>query len=227
MVKLIVKQLLRRFGRTRCKGYTLATQKYKPMLRLLDGLEQRGVDVASLDALEMFGSDGLDHTTTYGDRVRTLEVWEIDEAHHPRLRENLPGVSIRFIDSYEEVARTERRFDLIVVDPPVGIYGTHCDHFGLFPDKIFSIARDECVLVLNVIPRIERVTLKHFPYLMSEDYLKQRKQFYGASDAMNITMDDNVGVYRSFVERSGFRLVWSFHLKRGAGVEYLVLGIRK
>ena len=228
MVKLLLKRFLYSLGRTRFKGYTLVAQRYKPMLRLLDELGRRGVDVAALDALEMFGRDGLDHTTTYGDRVRTLEVWEIDERLHPRLRENLPGASIRIVDSYAEVARTERRFDFIVVDNAIGIYGDHCDHFGLFPDKIFSIARDECVLVLNVIPRIDRVTLKYFPELMERDYLERRKQFYGADDAMHIPIDRMAGRYRGFAEQNGFRVAWSFHIKRrGAGVEYLVLGIRK
>jgi hypothetical protein len=228
MVKLLLKWFLRGLGRTRFKRYTLAGQKYKPMLGLLDELGRRGVDVAALDALEMFGRDGLDHTTTYADRVRTLEVWEIDENLRPRLRENLPKASIRIVDSYAEVTQTGKRFNLIVVDNPIGVYGAHCDHFGLFSDKVFRIARDRCILVLNVIPRIDRVTLKHFPELMEGDYLERRKRFYGADDAMHIPMDCIAAAYRGFTEQNGFRLAWSFHIKRdAAGVHYLVLGIER
>ena len=228
MVKLLLKRFLYSLGRTRFKGYTLVAQRYKPMLRLLDELGRRGVDVPSLDALEIFGSDGLDHTTTYADRVRTLEVWEIDENLRPRLGENLPKASIRIADSYTEVTQTAKRFDFVVIDNPIGPYGAHCDHFGLFPDKVFWIARDRCILALDVIPRINLVTLKHFPELIEKDYLERRKQFYGAEDAMHIPIERMAARYRGFAEQNGFRGAWSFHIKRSdAGVHYLVLGIRK
>lgn len=228
MVALMLKRFMRFFGRTRFKGYTLKEQRYKPMLRLLRELGERGVDVAALDALEIFGRDGLDHTTTYADRVRTLEVWEINETHHPRLRANLPKASIRIVDSYEEIARTPKRFDFVVIDNAIGTYGLHCDHFGLFPDKVFAIARDRCVIAVNVIPRIDRGTLKHFPDLLGDEYLERRGSFYGASDARHISMDRMIDAYRGFAGRNGFRLAWSFHIKRSdAGVHYLVLGVER
>lgn len=228
MVKAMLKWVLSKVGRTRLKGYTLFGQRYKPMLCLLDELGCRGVDVAALDTLEMFGRDGLDHSTTYADRVRTLEVWEIDENLHPRLRKNLPKASIRITDSYAEITQTAKRFDLIVVDNPIGAYGAHFEHFDLFPDEVFRIARDGCILVLNVIPSIDRVTLKHFPELMERNYIERRKQFYGADDAMHIPIDRMAAIYRGFAEQNGFRLAWWFCIKRSdAGVHYLVLGVER
>jgi hypothetical protein len=228
MVKAMLKWVLSKLGITRLKGYTLVGHKYKPMLRLLDELGGRGIDIASLDALEVFGNEGLDHTTTYADRVRNLEVWEIEENLRSCLSENLPNASIRITDSYEEVTQTAKRFDLVVIDNPIGPYGIHCDHFGLFPDKVFRIARERCILVLDVIPTIDRVTLTYFPELKEEGYLDRRKQFYGADDVMHIPINRMASVYRDFAEQNGFRLAWWFHIKRSdAGVHYLVLGIER
>jgi hypothetical protein len=228
MVKTMLKRLLSKLGIPRLKGYTLVSRKYKPMLRLLDELDRRSVDVTKLDALEVFGRDGLDHTTTYADRVRTLEAWEIDEKLRSRLSKNLPKASIRITDSFEEITKTAKRFDFVVIDNPIGPYGIHCDHFGLFPDKVFRIAREKCILVLDVIPTIDRVTLTYFPELKEEDYLETRKQFYGAEDAIHIPIHRMASIYGGFAEQNGFRLAWWFPIKRGdAGVHYLVLGIER
>lgn len=222
----MVKGIFRLFGRTRFRGYTLLGQKHKPMLRLLDEMRGRGVCIEELDALEIFGRDGLDHTTTYADRVRNLEIWEIDERLRPDLERNFPGAVVRIVDSYEEVGRSGKRFDLIVIDNVVGVYGDHCDHFDFFPDKIFRIMGDRCILVLIVIPRIGPETLRHFPNLNAPDYLSRRTSFYGVSDPTNIPVNRMTDVYRGFAERNGYRLDWAFNMKRGgAGVDYLAMSV--
>jgi len=228
MVSILIKRLFALCGRTRLRGYTVLGQKYKPMLQLLDELRKRGVRIEELDALEIFGRDGLDHTTTYGSEVRSLEVWEIDGDRRTELERNLPGAAIKIVDSYEEIARTTKRFDLVVVDNAMGLYGSHCDHFDFFPEAIFRAFRDECVLALIVIPRIDATTLRHFPNLRDPAYLARRAAFYRTENAMDIPRERIVETYRGFVERSGRRLDWSFLMKRsGAGVEYLVLKISR
>jgi hypothetical protein len=228
MITHFIKRLLRICGRTRLRGYTILGQKHKPMLRLLEELRTRGVRIEELDALEIFGRDGLDHTTTYGGEVKSLEIWEIDGGRRAELERNFSGAAIKIVDSYEEIARTPKRFDLVVVDNAMGLYGAHCDHFDFFPDGIFRIARDECVLALIVIPRIDDATLRHFPNLRNPEYLSRRAAFYGVEDPMDIPREDMVATYRGFVERSGRRLDWSFLINRsGAGVDYLVLKISR
>jgi hypothetical protein len=228
MVRLITKRLLQMCGRSRYRGYTLWEQKYRPMLRLLKELKRRGVDLGELRTLEIFGRDGLDHTTTYAREVKSLEVWEIDPKWHADLVKNLPGASIRIVDSYEELGRSTSKFEFIVVDNAIGNLGAHCDHFDLFPDSLFKVTSDESLLVLIIIPHIDSKTLKHFPDLLDTRYLAARKSFYAADDPMSIPADQIVGVYRSFIEKNHYRLVWSYRQNRsGAGVDYLVLKIKK
>lgn len=198
------------------------------MLRLMDELERRGVDFGELRALEIFGRDGLDHTTTYANRVKSLEVWELDPKWHPVLVKNLPGATVRTVDSYAEVTRTPDRFDLIMIDNAIGKNGDRYDHFDLFPDAVFKATADESLLVLIVIPTIDGNTLKHFPELLDKGYLERRKSFYAADDPVSIPMERVVDVYRSFAERNGYRLLWAHHqIRSGAGVRYLALKIRK
>ncbi len=228
MTEFATKRLFRMCGWSRRRGYTLRGRKYKPMLRLLGELKRRGVDLRGLRALEIFGRDGLDHTTTYAREVKSLEVWEINEKWHSALVKNLPDASIRIVDSYEELGRSKSTFDLIVVDNAIGNLGAHCDHFDLFPDLIFKVTSDESLLVLIVIPHITSKTLRHFPDLLDTKYLAARKSFYAADDPMNIPVDEIIGVYRSFIEKNNYRLVWSHHQNRsGAGVEYLALKIER
>jgi hypothetical protein len=223
----LLRKILNLFGRSRFRGYTIRDQKYKPLLKLLNELERRDICLAKLDALEIFGRDGVDHTTTYADKMKSLEVWELDERLLAPLSQNLPGALIRIVDSYEEVSNTKSKYDLVVVDNAIGLCRTRCDHFDLFPDLIFKIAKEEALLVLNVIPNIDSKTLKYFPSLTEADYLEIRKRFYNVDDPIDISKDRILDVYKGFVERNDYRLIWSLYIKRnGAGVYYLVLKIK-
>ena len=50
---------------------------------LITFLEKR-VDISKLDALEVFGRTGDWHTTVYANKIKSLQVWEIDKKwKHP------------------------------------------------------------------------------------------------------------------------------------------------
>lgn len=224
----MLKRLLKNFRNQRYRGYTVFGKKYKPMLSLLDELRNRNIKLEELKALEVFGRDGLDHTTTYADKVKSLEVWEIDEELRSILAENLPTAVVRIVDSFEEVKKTTNKYDFIVIDNAIGLYHTHCDHLGLFPDPIFNITEDESLLVINIIPHITEETLKPFPYLLDSEYMEVRKKFYNTDSPAKIPMDHIVGIYKSFIERNNYKLIWHFQVMRNdAGVFYLVFGIKK
>ena len=117
---------------------------------------------------------------------------------------------------------------MIVVDNAICYLGAHCDHFDLFPDSIFRGTSDESLLVLIIMPHIHSKTLKHFPDALDPEYMAARKSFYAADDPMNIPVDQMVGVYRSFIEKNNYRLVWWYRQNRsGAGVDYLALKIKR
>ena len=66
-------------------------------------LENQGIELNKLSGLEMFGRDGTAHVTAYAEKVRALEVWEIDKKWEADLKNNLPNAKIKIIDSVNQI----------------------------------------------------------------------------------------------------------------------------
>jgi hypothetical protein len=196
-----------------------------PIQQLLRKLIKRRINLKDLDALEIFGYTGEYHTKYYAPYVRTLEVWEVDPACEVQLKKNLPLAEVKITDSYDEINRTQKKFNLIVVDNPMSTFGNYCEHFDLFPD-IFNIAMDSSLLVLNVIPEINKTVLKKWPYLFNDVQLTRRKSFYNSEHPDKISFDELVKVYSNICKANGFDLKWYFFQKRTI-VYYLVIKILK
>jgi hypothetical protein len=196
-----------------------------PMQKVLRELEARQVDLASLRVLELFGGTGKFHTLDFASRVSSLEVWEIDSRLEGPLKRNLPGAVIRIVDSHSEIKRTGERFDLVIVDNPMSIYDGYCEHFDLFPD-LFRLARDEAILLLNVIPSLPPAARKKYPYIFNEEQCSRRLRFYGTEEVENLSWEQMVSAYRRHAGRAGFALEWSFSVRRHF-VYYLCLKIRR
>ena len=91
-----------------------------PIQRILAEGSRRGASVEQFRALEVFGCTGERLTKHYAPLVRSVEVWEINPSLEPALRRNVPTATVRITDSFAEIKTTPSRFDLVVVDNPVG-----------------------------------------------------------------------------------------------------------
>jgi len=196
-----------------------------PTRLVLRELRRRGVRVRDLDALEVFGKDGTGHTVEYVSRVKSLEVWEWDPQCEALLRRNLPGAEIKITDSYLEIQKTPKRYDLIVVDNPGGPWADHCEHFDLFP-HLFRVARDPSILILDVIPEADPVYQAKYPSFFNAVHLERRRAFYRTERPERVTLEDMFPVYEAGVREQGFAVEWRFTQRRGM-VHYLVLKIRR
>src|SRR5262245_12178355 len=103
------------------------------MQGLLRELRRRGVDTASLHALEVFAATGRMHTVDYADRVATVEAWEVNSACEDELRRNLPRATIKIVDTFQHASVTGTIYDFIVVDNPTSTFGPsdgmqYCEH---------------------------------------------------------------------------------------------------
>lgn len=189
-----------------------------PTQRTFKDLRTRNVRTGDLAALEVFGHTGFLHTLDYARKVSSLEVWEIDATKERDLRRNLPQAKVKIGDSFDELKRTPGRFDLLVVDNPVQVYGDHCEHFDLFPD-IFRVAKDSSILILNVAgnpwPRPD------------EAHLARRRAFYKTDHPENVPFDRMIATYRNLLHAGGFELEWFFTRRRtwATRASYLVLKI--
>lgn len=197
------------------------TLRLSPMCGVLRDIRSRGINVGALDALECFAFTGGMHTRDYASSVRSLELWEIHAGHESALREGFRGSVVRITDTYAEVKRADRRFGFVVVDNSP-VHGGHIEHFDLFPE-IFRILEDESVLVLDVIPELNRAVRRQYPEMFSEATLEARRRFFRANDPRHLFQGELVTAYAALAEQAGFRLDWSFFRKRNPIITYLVL----
>ena len=197
-----------------------------PMKHVLSELRKRGVAINDLVALEVFGCSGESHVKDYASSVSSLEVWEIDPQFETHLKKHFPKATIKITDSYQEVKRRDQRYDLIVIDNGTSMRtGGYCEHFDLFPD-IFRLAKDPCVLIVNVIPKIDDEVAKIYPYLFNQQQLARRRLFYKTARPQEVPFDQIVRTYQECAKAENFKLDWHFLQQRNF-VYYLVLHISK
>jgi hypothetical protein len=195
------------------------------MQRLLRQLRQREVRLDELRALEIFGHTGEFHTLDYASLVASVEVWEIDVDCEPSLRRNLPEAEVKITDSYAELQRTDRRYDLVVVDNPLGLWGGgHREHFDLFPD-LFRVCADPAILVVNVIPNLRPRERRRWDYVFNEEHLAARRDFYGTDQPQDVSLDAMEARYRELCADNGRDVDWVFFVRRHS-VYYLTVRLR-
>lgn len=203
-----------------------------PMQKLIRELKRRGVRLSQMDALEIFGADGMRHTIDYSRFVRSLEIWEFDAGYLPGLGRHFPNARIRITDSFKEMQCTSRRFDLVVSDEPGQVFGPnkeYCEHFDFLPNLLFRIMRPDALIILNVVPEPLR-QLPHANTLPTyRGYIERRREFYQVDHPDCIRIEEMIPAYRRVVEENGFVLEWHAHVQRTlrGGVHYLALKVRQ
>jgi hypothetical protein len=180
-----------------------------PVQRVIDGLESRGVDLGRMRALEVFGYTGERMTRYYAPLVQSLDIWEIDERFEPTLRSNFPEADVKITDSYEEIRRTERTYDLVVVDN----FAYSNEHFQLFP-HVFRVLSDDAVLVVLTLPHADERTQRLYPSLFDEPHLRERRAFYSTDSPDRIPLDDIASHYAGLAAEEGLSAQWHFFVRR-------------
>jgi hypothetical protein len=206
------------------------TLGFSPMQKVLRELRRRGVVLSQLRVLEVFGEDGSKHVQDYARLVRSVEIWEIDPQMEQPLKRNVPGATVRIVDSYEQMKKTDSRFDLIAIDNfPEAISFGRWEHFDLFPD-IFRICSNSAILVSNVMPKYDDEHRRYFGEVFNRDdvpaHIAARRAFYRTENGENIDRDQMMGVYRAMAEASGFEVEWHFFQPRRY-IDYLVFKVRR
>ncbi|MFZ1086541.1 MAG: hypothetical protein WAN35_16375 [Terracidiphilus sp.] len=202
--------------------------RLSPMQRLMSKLKKRGVTLSQMDALELFGADGLRHTLDYWHLVRSLDIWEMDEKYLPKLRKNFPGAQIIISDTFKELQSASKTYDLLISDEPGQVFGQrneHCEHFDLLNENLFRIARRSVVIVLNAVPNPLKQCPKSDQYSTYPGYMSMRAQFYDTDHPERISIEEMIPAYRRVLRTNGFNLDWHIKVLRTlrGGVYYLAL----
>ena len=179
------------------------------MKELIEKIESHGIEFSTLNALEMFGRDGTHHTLAYANKVKTLEIWEIDPQYEEALHDNLPNASVKIIDSIKTLkdGTSLSTFDFIVIDSPMSTYGQvingefeYCEHFD-FIKEIYKISNDNVIIVINV---------NESPYNYEQNPLwkKRRIEFFGDIDTANIDLEFLIRFYKKLFLEIGFKVIF-------------------
>jgi len=199
-----------------------------PIKEIITILEHKGVKFETMKALEMFGRAGDWITTSYADKVKSLEVWEIDKKWEKKLRKNLPYATIKILDSIHFVKQNKNlpKFDLIVIDNPMNVYGPknnpvkYCEHFDVMK-YVGNLIDDKAIIIFNV-------NKKPFNYNKSPLWKKRRKNFYGSIDISNMSLEFLFSFYKELFSNIGFTT--KFHLKMERHMphlDYFVYSLRR
>lgn len=176
------------------------------MRRICAKLKSDGVRMDRFDALDFFAREGDWQTIVYAGEVATLEAWEIDPAHEPGLRRNLPGATIRIVDSYEEAARCSNRFDFVVLDNPQATFGPdgkYCEHFEALM-AVLRLLRPGAFLIFNV-------NWAPYGFEQHPEWQRRRQAFYGLADTSNLSVEEFLlPFYSRLLESRGFRVTRRF-----------------
>ena len=106
------------------------------MKRILKRIEDLGIDVSKLTALEIFAREGDWFTKELAKKVKNIELWEINKAYIKNLSLNLPKAKIKNVDSISYMKDCEDKFDIVSIDNPQGIYAKdYCEHFDVLNQK--------------------------------------------------------------------------------------------
>lgn len=189
-------------------------------------IESRDINLKDMDALEVFGGSGKSVDVYILDKVKSLEVWEIEQSREVELKSNLPGAEIKIVDSFKQIKKTKNKYDVIIMDNPMAMFGSHCEHFDMYID-IFNVVKDESIIILDIIPKLEGIPSR-FESLKDEMHLLCRKLFYRTENSLNIPIDDIISAYENIINKNGYTLEWSFIEERSKDfIYYLVLKIKK
>ncbi len=170
---------------------------FRPRINnVINILENQGIELNKLSTLEMFGRDGTAHVTAYAEKVRALEVWEIDKKWEADLKNNLPDAKIKIIDSVNQINNGFNlpKFDLIIIDNTIPMFGPedepnkYCEHFD-FIKNIGKIIEDDAVIVFNI-------NKQPFNYDHQSTWKKRREGFYGTIDTSNLSIEFLLNFYK-------------------------------
>lgn len=126
---------------------------------------------------------------------------------------------LRRVDSVAEVVAggVGRRYDLVAVDNPLGVYGPdgrHCEHFDVI-HGLHRLLRDRAVVLLDVAPG---------PYDADRHpaWMARRADFYGATDPRDLEVDFLVAHCTELFDRDGWSTRDAFAVCREyeSGVDY-------
>jgi len=189
------------------------------MAKVCARLKARGVNMRKFSALDFFAREGDWQTAVYAREVGAIEVWEINSKFLPGLQRNLPGSTVRIVDSYVFGMQTKDRFDFVVLDNPQATFGpdgNYCEHFEALPVAL-RLLKPSAFLIFNL-------NWAPFNFESKIEWQRHRAEFYGVKDTSYLSLDQFLlPFYECYFKNRGFKVVEKFAQPRND--EYLAYAV--
>lgn len=189
------------------------------MSKICARLKSEGVDMGKLSALDFFAREGDWQTVVYAREVGALEAWEISPEFLPGLQRNLPGATLRIVDSYTYGGKTEDRFDFVVLDNPQATFGPegcYCEHFEALPVAL-GLLKPEAYLIFNL-------NWAPFNFEAHPEWQRRRADFYNLENTALLSPESFfLPFYQRYFETRGFSVLQAFVQPRND--EYLAYAV--
>jgi tRNA G37 N-methylase Trm5 len=180
------------------------------MMKICLRLENEGVRLENLYALDFFAREGDWQTIDYSSKVKNLEAWEINPDFFSGLKRNLPKATIRIVDSYVYGMQTNDRFDFIVLDNPQATFGPegmYCEHFEALPIAL-RLLKPEGFIVFNL-------NWAPFNFDNHPEWQRRRAEFYNIKDTTHLSLEKFlIPFYQRYFEFYGFNVIQRFSQSR-------------
>jgi len=164
----------------------------------------------------MFGRDGSWHTSLFADKVKSIEIWEIDERWKKILKENFPKAKIKILDSVKTIKKNKihSKFNLLLIDNPMNIFGqnpensneAYCEHFDIITE-IEKLVGNEVLVIFNV-------NKCPFDYKKYPVWKKFRENFYGDVNTSDMDLDFLHKFYQKLFKKIGFTTIFNIDTVR-------------
>ncbi len=198
-----------------------------PIYQVVDHLKKNNC-IQNTRILEAFANTGEHQAPAYYPYASYFEAWEINPDCEALLKKNLPKATIKITNTYKEVHICNKKFNLIVLDAHMGIFGPqeeYCEHFEILPE-IFRLCEDQCTLIFNVMPYCEEKWSQKYPTVFREKHLERRKDFYNCPDPTQVPYEYMSSFYSKLCKDKGFNVDWVFYHQRHL-LHYCVIKIKK
>jgi hypothetical protein len=162
------------------------------MKQICKELEARKLNLAQFNALDMFARKGDWQTFVYADKVKTLEVWEIDSAHEEDLK-----------------AGYSNAFDFIVIDYPQNSFGANnefCEHFDVLP-HLNQLINKKAIVVFNI-------NKEPFNLPNQVVWANKRADFYKLSNTVKLSLNFLEQFYKKYFQNRNLNTLFNFSIFR-------------
>ena len=201
------------------------------MKNVVQYLLSKNIKLEELSGVEIFGGTG-ETDIFLAEKLKTFEIWEIDRSCFTELKKKFSESKIDICNSIERLEKedNESKFDIIVMDNPMNVYGTnkestkYCEHFDVLKN-IYKLIKKEAIVIFLV-------NKKPFFYnkLCEKNIIwkNRRKAFYGDIDVENLDSSFLIKFYEEYFKKNKFETIFSKNITRHQPhLDYFIFKIRK